>query len=254
MANRKVNDLTPGARLEECANSAVDIAKKAKRNRKSLSGHNYYGNKLVDLRADATNAFSELAAHSVGDTTALAELIQLVFASGTASSKRLSAKRELEFALRTTWKQPKPETRAVETSAAFFPITILAQANRGYITAIGRQINGCSQNEWYDGCAVMMRRLLEISINESYEAKGIATKIKSADGNYLHLTDLISAALSEPKLSLSRNAKKALPRLRDIGHMSAHGRYFLARREDVEKLQPQFRVVIEEFLHHAALL
>ena len=254
MSNRKASDLTSGARLEECANSAVDIAKKAKRNRKSLSGHNYYGNKLVELRADATNAFSELAAHSVGDTTALAELIQLVFAAGTAPTKRLDAKRELEFALRTTWKQPKPALKAGESDAVFFPLTILAQANRGYITAIGRQINGCFENGWYDGCAVMMRRLLEISIIEAYEAKGIAANIKGGDGNYLHLTDLISAALAEPKLSLSRNAKRALPRLRDIGHMSAHGRYFLARKEDVEKLQPQFRIVVEEFLHHAALL
>jgi hypothetical protein len=36
--------------------------------------------------------------------------------------------------------------------------------------------------------------------------------------------------------------------------MSAHGRYFNARREDVESIRVSCRVVIEEFLHHAGLL
>lgn len=254
MAIKKAGDNTPGARLEDYANAAIDIAKKAKKQRKSLSGHNFYGNKLVELRADATNTFSELSAHSAGDTTALAELIQLIFAPGTVPKTRLNAKRELEFALRTTWRQPRNVPKKEVGDAIYFPPTILAQTKRGYITAIGRQLNGCYSQNFYDGSAVMMRRLLEISIIEAYEDKGIAGKIKGRDGNYLHLTELISRAQSEPKFSLSRNAKKALPQLRDIGHMSAHGRYFLARGEDLERLQSKFRIVIEEFLHHAALL
>jgi hypothetical protein len=53
---------------------------------------------------------------------------------------------------------------------------------------------------------------------------------------------------------LSRNAKKALPGLRDLGYMSAHGRFFTAQKADLEAVQPGCRIVIEEFLHHAALL
>lgn len=83
---------------------------------------------------------------------------------------------------------------------------------------------------------------------------GIEGKIKDGSGNYLQLTDLISKALVEPSFSLSRNAKKALPSLRDLGHMSAHGRFFTAQKGDVDKMQPGCRVVIEEFLHHARLL
>jgi hypothetical protein len=100
----------------------------------------------------------------------------------------------------------------------------------------------------------MMRRLVEIAIIEAFEAKNIAAKIRDADGNYLQLTALINKALAEPALTLSRNAKTALPALRDIGHMSAHGRYFTAKKEDVESAKPGCRVVVEEFLHHAGLL
>ena len=70
----------------------------------------------------------------------------------------------------------------------------------------------------------------------------------------MQLTDLVTAALGEPALSLSRNSKKFLPQLRDVGHMSAHGRYFHAKKEDVERLRQGCRVVVEEFLHHAELL
>jgi hypothetical protein len=107
---------------------------------------------------------------------------------------------------------------------------------------------------WFDAAAVMMRRLVEIAIIEAFEAKGVANKIKDASGNYLQLSDLVARAVNEPTLTLSRNAKKTLPTLRDLGHMSAHGRYFTARKEDLESVASGCRVLIEEFLHHAALL
>jgi len=115
-------------------------------------------------------------------------------------------------------------------------------------------MNGSHTMGWYDAAAVMMRRLLEVSIIEAFEAKGIANKIKDASGNYLQVSDLVGAALAETSWSLSRNTKKALPGLRDVGHMSAHGRYFSARKEDLETLRAGCRVVLEEFLHHAGLL
>ncbi len=70
----------------------------------------------------------------------------------------------------------------------------------------------------------------------------------------LQLTALVTKTLAEPSLSLSRNAKTALPALRDEGHMSAHGCYFTAKKEDVESVRLGCRVVVEELLHHAGLL
>jgi hypothetical protein len=248
-----VGDESAVARLETLAQQALRLAKKARRNWKNLASDNFYGNKLAELRADATNAFRELSSQSVGDTTTLAELTETVFAAQTTAADRLAAVRELIFALRTTWKESIP-TKSIVPDDGLFPLAILMQANRGYLATVGRQMNGCFSQGWYDACAVMMRRLIEISIIEAFEHKAIAQKIKGGDGNYLHLTDLVARALAEPALPLSRNAKKYLPQLRDVGHMSAHGRYFLARKEDLEKVQQGCRVVVEEFLHHANLL
>jgi hypothetical protein len=244
---------SPAATLEALAKQALDVARKARKHRKSLTGDNFYGNKLAELRADATNAFSDLASQSigVGETTALVELIEAVFAADTTDPNRLKCFRELSYSLRTTWRQ----TNSARTNdSGLFPLTILTQAKRGYLVAIGRQMNGCFAQGWFDACAVMMRRLIEISIIEAFESRDISASIKDSSGNYVQLSDLVNRAITEPKFSLSRSTKKFLPRLRDVGHLSAHGRHFQARREDIEKIEQGCRVVIEEFLHHAGLL
>ena len=253
MAKRKIaKDASPVEKLQQSVQAGLDLARTARRNRKSLTGDNYYANKLVELRADATNAFGELTSRSIGDTSALAELIQAVFDTGTRPKERASAARELTYSLKTTWgNQPKA---AHDEEEALFPLLILSQANRGYLVSVRRQVNGCFSAGWFDASAVMMRRLLEISIIEAFEGNGIAQKITDASGNYVQLSDLITTALSEPAWKLSRNTKTSLPGLRDLGHMSAHGRYFNAKKPDLENIRQGCRIVIEEFLHHAKLL
>jgi Domain of unknown function (DUF4145) len=254
MRSRKsADDDSPAAKLESLTQQALHVAKKGRKHKQNLANDNFYGNKLAELRADAANAFRELSSQSVGDTTALAELTETVFSPKTAADLRLAASRDLIYSLRTTWK-PGKSAKSSTTEAGLFPLTVLVQANRSYMVTVGRQMNGCFSEGWYDACAVMMRRLIEASIIEAFEHKTIAQNIKGSDGNYLQLTELVAKALAEPALPLSRNAKKFLPQLRDVGHMSAHGRYFLARKEDLEKVQQGCRIVVEEFLHHAALL
>jgi hypothetical protein len=115
-------------------------------------------------------------------------------------------------------------------------------------------MNGCFREGWYDGCAVMMRRLLEIVLIEAFEHQRIAHRIEDASGDYVHLSQMIDRTLAEPKLRLSRNAKKELPKLRNIGHRSAHGRYFTAQASDIKKVEDGLRVVVEELLNLAGLL
>ena len=171
MARRQVVPLdhSPRALLESLVQQALAVAKKGARHNQSLSGDNFYGNKLAGLRADATNCFSEIASDSAGDTSATAELIQTVFAGNTPNKQRSEAAKDLLFSIRTAHREktrsPSPE------DSSLFPQTILVQANRGYLTTIGRQMNSCYSAGWFDACAVMLRRLLEISIIEAFEAK-----------------------------------------------------------------------------------
>lgn len=252
--SRELSAPTPAEALERLVQEALHLTKAARRQRKNLSGDNFYGNKLAALRADATNSFRALSAASAGDATATAELINAVFAAATDAKQRLEAARELSFSLKTTWK-PKPSApQGGASSTELFPLSIVVATKRGYLVTIARQMNGCYEAGWHDACAVMMRRLLEVCIIEAFEAKAAQQKIRDVNGDYFQLSALIDTLMVEPSIALSRNAKRSIPKLRDVGHQSAHGRYFSARQSDIELVQPGCRIAVEELLNHAGLL
>jgi hypothetical protein len=124
----------------------------------------------------------------------------------------------------------------------------LVRETRGYIERIANQINGAYENGWYDACAVMLRRLLETLIIECFEAHQIADRIKNDSGDFLYLRDLIGKMLNERTWNLSRNAKQALPKLKDVGDKSAHSRRYVAQRGDIQPLISDIRTVIQELL------
>jgi hypothetical protein len=193
----------PQERLRELMNAALGVAKKARKHSQSLNGANFYANKMADLRADATIAFGQMSGKSVGDTTALAELMQKVFSVDASPKDRTQAARELQFALKTTWADTPADQSHLEEGGVF-PLVTLNQTKRGYLVAVGRQLNGCYASGWYDGCAVMMRRLLESVIIEAFEASKLDAKIKDpTSGDFVQLTAIIKAALAEPSWNVS---------------------------------------------------
>lgn len=131
---------------------------------------------------------------------------------------------------------------------------VLFRGTRGYIERIVHQVNGCYQNGWYDSCLVMLRRLLEMLIIEAFEESQIESKIKhSQTGEFLYLSQLISKALAETSWNLTRNTRRALPKLKDLGDKSAHSRRFNAIRSDIDRVLPEIRVAVQEFLYIAKL-
>jgi hypothetical protein len=146
--------------------------------------------------------------------------------------------------------RPPEEGAAAETEQVI-PHSIV-RGTRGYIEKVVFQVNGCYERGWFDACAVMIRRLLEMVIIEAYEANGIAAKIQNPGGDYLQLGDLIDAALSE-SWNLGRNTKRALPRLKGIGDRSAHSRRFNAHLRDIEQHIVDVRDAVQEFVYLARL-
>lgn len=145
-----------------------------------------------------------------------------------------------------------PEEGVKALPNAVVPMSIVRHT-RGYIERIANQVNGCYQNGWYDGCAILVRRLIETLIIESFEKHHITGNIKTGNGEFLYLRDLIDKCIQEPTWNLSRNCKKALPKLKDIGDKSAHSRRFIAQRFDVEPLIADIRLVVQELVYLAEL-
>jgi hypothetical protein len=146
-----------------------------------------------------------------------------------------------------------PPEEGVEPSSNLVIMKSLTRGTRSYIVAIAQQINGSYDKGWHDACAVMIRRLIETLIIETFEKHGVAHKIKGAGGDYFFLKDLITATLQETAWSPSRNLKAALPKLKDVGDKSAHNRFFVAKRGDIQPLIADIRSVVQELLYQSGL-
>lgn len=243
---------SPQDRLLRLADDALSCSKVAKRHKKSLTGANHYADRLSLLRAEATLAFQALGSLSLGDTSALAEMIETIFAAGSKAGDRASALRDLRFEMTTKWKDT-PAAISVNIDGGVIPLEILTLTNRSYLVTIGRQVNACYATGCFDAAAVMMRRLLETSIVEAFEGKGIDDQIKDDQGQFFQLSKLIDKAMSE-KWNLPKNVKKELGELRDLGHRAAHSRYTLTRKADIDKHLGVYREAVEAFLHLSGLL
>jgi hypothetical protein len=126
-----------------------------------------------------------------------------------------------------------PPEEGIRASTQPVILMSLVRKTRGYIERITNQVNGAYENGWYDACVVMIRRLIETLIIEAFEHHSIAGKIKNPSGDFVYLRELIDK-------NLGRNARQALPKLKDIGDKSAHSRRYVARVETSSRFCQRF--------------
>ncbi|MET3898330.1 hypothetical protein ABIB57_002279 [Devosia sp. UYZn731] len=119
------------------------------------------------------------------------------------------------------------------------------EGDRAYIKGLVRQINSSYQFHIFDGCAVLMRRLVEVLIIESYERAEIGSAIHGGD-NYLMLSGILNELTSGRNFKLSRNAPRILGRCKDIGDTAAHSRNYLTKKIDIDDFAQDFRRIVEE--------
>ena len=125
---------------------------------------------------------------------------------------------------------------------------------RQYLDKLIHQINHCYSNNCYDATAVLMRRMLEILLIQSYIELGIDDEIKNSDGNsYKMLDGIVKNAISNSTLALSR-IKNELDTIRKVGNFSAHGLTYTASKKDIDDIKLNYRVLIEELYNKARLL
>jgi hypothetical protein len=124
---------------------------------------------------------------------------------------------------------------------------------RGYLESLARQINASYEQNIFDGCAVLMRRLIEILLIHSYENHGIDSDIKDGNGNFKMLNHIVSNAKTNSTLALSRNTKEAIEDYRTLGNFSAHKIFYNAKRKDIDSAQKEFRASVEELLYKSGI-
>lgn len=140
-----------------------------------------------------------------------------------------------------------PETGIQSQTQQVIPLSVI-RGTRRYLEVITQQINGSYESGLYDACAVMMRKLIESLIIEVFEGCGLAERIKTGAGDFLPLDGLIGKIIGEPSWNLSRETRRALPAVKQVGDNSAHGRRFHAHRGDIDNLRTGFRAAVQELI------
>lgn len=155
--------------------------------------------------------------------------------------------------LKTSFPQLGEKSEEITHDEGVLPES-LYRGTRGYIEKLSDQINSSYENNIFDGCAVLMRRLLEICLILSYEKCGCASEIKDGNGDNKMLQNIVSNAVANPNLSLSRNTKSCLETFRTLGNFSAHKIQYNAKKADIRKVKADFRACIEELLYKSGII
>jgi hypothetical protein len=147
-----------------------------------------------------------------------------------------------------------PAHGAMPNTQEILPRSLITHLKgRRYIPSLFRQINGTFERGWCDGCAVLIRRLVETLIIEAFDHHSLAASIQDSNGEFLGLDAVINEAISSQSLLLTRNCKRALPRVKKLGDQSAHSRFFNATPTDIRQIRDDVRLVVEELLHKTGL-
>lgn len=142
--------------------------------------------------------------------------------------------------------------RSPTVSDALLPDDVV-KGTRQYLEDLARQVNGCYDYGFYDGCAVMCRRMVETLLISAFEKAGHLAAIEDSNGNLVGLDEMIKVARSGKFIRLGRTSGGTLEKVKEIGHTAAHDRYHIARDQDIAEFRSGFRKVVSELLALAGI-
>lgn len=228
--------------------------------------------KQTELRRTLLFSFYQLRNHNEASFTVtdIADnLVKLGYARPNTSRLVAALKKSRMFVSAGTPQTFKVHPSTVETLDAEFPDIqkkseevmshdsvipeLLLQKDRAFIKSLIKQVNASYENNIFDGCAVLMRRLLEILLILSYQELKIESFIQDANGQFKQLNLIIDDAKSNKALALSRNTRESLDTFRKLGNFSAHKIYYNASRKSVDGIILDYRATIEELLYKSNL-
>lgn len=149
------------------------------------------------------------------------------------------------------WKKEDSET--VEQLGTIIPDVVMEDTPK-YLQKLIRQINASYENNLFDCCAVMMRRLLEVLLILTYQHLNVEPEIKDKSGlRHVPLDKIIQNAEQNSILALSGNTRRDMKLFKDLGNFSAHKIWYNCTKQDIKPHALKYRVIIEELIYKAGL-
>jgi hypothetical protein len=140
----------------------------------------------------------------------------------------------------------------ITTQGSVLPRSLL-KGTRGYIEKLGEQINASYEHNIFDGCAVLMRRLLEVLLIHTYSHHRVELLIQTAPDQFKDLKQIIADAIGNKTIGLSKSTKDVLDEFRMLGNFSAHKVIYNCRRDEIKKVAREYRAAVEELLYKSGI-
>jgi hypothetical protein len=129
----------------------------------------------------------------------------------------------------------------------------ISLGKRNHLEQIRREANGCYDRGFYNGSAVMCRRLVELLLVEAMVKGGHEAIITDTNGDIRQFGELIRLAKSNQYIRLSRTTPAAIERVKAAGDAAAHHRIYNAKKNDIDQLNPGLRMALTELASLAGL-
>lgn len=138
------------------------------------------------------------------------------------------------------------QPRRVKPSDSIIPRDQFKERRKSWQELVA-EINGCYDHRFYDGAAVLCRRLVEALIVEALKVKG--ADIKTAKGDNMMLDGLIGVLNSGMHIKLSRSSRPALEPIKSAGDIAAHSPHHITTKQDIDGISSHVRVLVSELLN-----
>jgi len=118
-----------------------------------------------------------------------------------------------------------------------------------YIVRLVPQINGTYDQEWYEGTAMVLRRLMETLIIELYTRRGWSRDVQDPDTNeFLQFKSLIDKLNGDARLRMQRRTIEGLNKVKEVGDTAAHDFRIRIRKSDLDRIQSAVRLTCERLI------
>lgn len=169
------------------------------------------------------------------------------------SRQTVKGKRPKSFQLHTKYipqlaskYAPLLDIKEIDSTPSVIP-TEFVQGTHPHLEQLVKEINGAYNYQFYDASSVLIRRLLESLIIETFIQKKIVPVIRFNNA-FLMLDKLIAKISNHQQIVLSRNAPKSMEAIKILGDTAAHDRTYITTKPDIDELKPQIRKTIKELL------
>jgi hypothetical protein len=118
-----------------------------------------------------------------------------------------------------------------------------------YIIRLVPQINGTYENEWYEGTAMVLRRLMETLIIELYTRRGWSRDVQDPDTNeFVQLKSMIDKLNGDARLRVQKRTIDGMSKVKEVGDTAAHDFRIRIRKSDLDRIQSAVRLTCERLI------